>query len=331
LNPFNFAQPDNEQGAIALVVEDKNASFIAGGTTLLDLMKLSVQAPSSLVSINNLPLNTIKKHFDGNLRIGSMVRMSDAAINPLIADSYPMISEALLAGASPQLRNMATIGGNLMQRTRCYYFRDTSFACNKRVPESGCPAIEGYNRMNAVLGTSDKCIATHASDLCVALAAADATIRIEGPDKKERTVPINKFYFEPGTAPEKENVLEHGELITAVDLPHLPYSKNSHYLKVRDRASYEFALVSVATAIDIKHNSIKSARIALGGVATKPWRAYEAEESLVDVAPNEASFKSAAEIALRGARPRGDNTFKVELAKRAIVKALTKVSTIRGS
>jgi xanthine dehydrogenase YagS FAD-binding subunit len=326
LIPFDFTQPDDEESAIALVSGNKNASFIAGGTTLVDLMKLNVQSPSSLVSITALPLNTIETLSDGVLRIGSMVHMSDAAIDPLILDAYPVISEALLAGASPQLRSMATIGGNLMQRTRCYYFRDTSFACNKRIPGSGCPAIEGYNRMHAVLGTSDKCIATHASDLCVALAALDAVIRVEGPQETVRKIPINNFYLEPGNTPEEENELQHGELITAVDLPLLPFSKKSHYLKVRDRSSYEFALVSVATAVDIRNNSIRSARIALGGVATKPWRAYEAEQSLSGKTPNRASFRSAAEIALRGAKPRGDNAFKIELAERAIIKALTTVS-----
>jgi xanthine dehydrogenase YagS FAD-binding subunit len=326
LNTFDYTQPTDTERAVSLVAVNQNASFIAGGTTLLDLMKLNVQSPLSLVSINDLGLNRIEKHLSGALKIGAMVRMSDAAVDPLIVNSFPVISEALVASASPQLRNMASIGGNLMQRTRCYYFRDTSFACNKREPGSGCPAIDGYNRMHAVLGTSNKCIATHASDLCVALAALDATIRVKGKRGAERTIPLNEFYLEPGDTPEKENVLEHGELITAVDVPHLSYSKKSHYLKVRDRSSYEFALVSVASAIDIKSNSIKSARIALGGVATKPWRAYEAEQSLSGKTPIEESFRSAAEIALRNAKPSVDNAFKVELAKRAIVKALTTVS-----
>jgi xanthine dehydrogenase YagS FAD-binding subunit len=326
LNAFAYSQPTDIERAISIVTENKNASFIAGGTTLFDLMKLNVQSPSSLVSINDLGLNKIEKHLGGALKIGAMVRMSDAAVDPLLVNNFPIISEALLASASPQLRNMASIGGNLMQRTRCYYFRDTSFACNKREPGSGCPAIDGYNRMHAVLGTSEKCIATHPSDLCVALAALDATIRVKGKNGVERTVPLNEFYFEPGNTPEKENVLEHGELITWVDVPHLSYSKRSHYLKVRDRASYEFALVSVAAAMDIKNNSIRVARIALGGVGTKPWRAFEAEQNLAGKPPNEASFRAAADIALRNAKPRGDNAFKVELAKRAIIKALTTVS-----
>jgi len=244
----------------------------------------------------------------------------------MIKQRVPVVSEALLAGASAQLRNMATIGGNIMQRTRCYYFRDTSYPCNKRSPGSGCPAIDGFNRIHAILGTSDHCIATHPSDLCVALSALDAIVRIDS-QKGEREIPINDFYLLPNDRPEKENMLEHGELITAVDIPSLAFASKSTYLKVRDRASYEFALASAATAIDIQDSVIRSARIALGGIATKPWRARDAEQLLVGTTPTEKSFRSAAELALQDAKPRQYNKFKVELAKRTIVRALVTTTT----
>ncbi len=320
MNPFNYSQASDTSSAIAQVLREPNASFIAGGTTLIDLMKLNVQSPSQLVDINSLPLTGIEVRPDGVLRIGAMCRNSDVAHNSTVKQRYPVISEALLAGASPQLRNMATIGGNLMQRTRCYYFRDTSYPCNKRSPGSGCPAMDGFNRIHAILGTSESCIATHPSDLCVALSALDAVVRIQS-QKGEREVSINDFYLLPDR-PEKENLLEHGELITAVDIPPLAFASKSSYLKVRDRASYEFALASAATAIDIQNNVIRSARIALGGVATKPWRARGAEQLLVDTGPTEKSFRSAAELALQDAKPRQYNKFKVELAKRTIVRAL---------
>ncbi len=325
MNPFNYSQATDVQSAIALKAANKNISFVAGGTALIDLMKLNVETPSRLIDINSLPFNKVESMSDGSLRIGALVRNTEAANDPLLKERYPLVPEALLAGASPQLRNMATIGGNLMQRTRCYYFRDTVFEeCNKRAPGSGCTAIHEFNRMHAVLGTSDHCVATHPSDLCVALAALDAVIRVSG--DRERQIPINEFYLTPGDTPQRENVLEAGELITAVDLAPLPFASRSLYLKVRDRASYEFALASVAAAIDVQDNLIKSVRIALGGVATKPWRAYEAEKNLVGSEPREIRFREAAEIALRDAKPRGDNSFKVELAKRVIVRALTTLS-----
>jgi xanthine dehydrogenase YagS FAD-binding subunit len=326
MNEFNYSRASDQKAALTLISAEETASFIAGGTTLVDLMKLNVQAPSTLVDINALPLDRIEAKSDGSLSIDSMVRMSDAANHPFVKEMYPVVSEALLAGASPQLRNMASIGGNLMQRTRCYYFRDTAFECNKRVPGSGCPAINGFNRIHAVLGTSESCIATHPSDLCVALSALDAVIRVAGAGGAEKTIPINEFYLEPDDTPHKENLLQHDELITAVDIPPLPFAKRSLYLKVRDRESYEFALASVAAAIDIQNNSIRSVRIALGGVATKPWRAYEAEDRIIGLTPDKASFRAAAELALEDAKPRGNNAFKVQLAKRTIVRALSKLS-----
>src|SRR5208282_3038159 len=323
---FNYIQASDTSSAIALVLKNPNASFIAGGTTLVDLMKLNVQSPSQLVDINSLPLTGIEVRPDGVLRIGAMARNSDVAYNSMIKQRYPVVSEAILAGASPQLRNMATIGGNLMQRTRCYYFRDTSYPCNKRSPGSGCPAIDGFNRIHAILGTSDNCIATHPSDLCVALSALDAIVRIKS-QKGEREIPINDFYLVPNDRPDEENMLEQGELITAVDIPPLAFASKSGYLKVRDRASYEFALASAATAIDIQNNVIRSARIALGGIATKPWRVKDAEQLLVGTEPIEKSFRSAAELALQNAKPRQYNKFKVELAKRTIIRALITTTT----
>ena len=298
-----------------------NGKFIAGGTTLVDLMKLNVEKPAALVDINGLPLDRIESTPDGGLRIGALVRNSDLAWNADVKQRYVVLSEALLSGASPQLRNMATTGGNLLQRTRCYYFRDTNYKCNKREPGSGCDAIDGFNRIHAILGASEHCVATHPSDMAVAMMALEATVHTRGP-KGERSIALNDFYLVPGTTPDKENVLGPGELITYVTLPPLPQGTRSHYLKLRDRASYEFALASAAVVVQLSGNRIQHARIAMGGVGTKPWRSKEAEQALQGKEANEHTFRAAAEAALKPAKPLRDNAFKVELARRAIVRAL---------
>jgi xanthine dehydrogenase YagS FAD-binding subunit len=320
MEPFTIQQPTDARSAIQ-AAGATSSKYIAGGTNLVDLMKMYVETPAILVNINGLDLQKIGSLPHGGVRIGALVRNSDLAYHPLIEKRYPVLSQALLSGASPQLRNMATTGGNILQRTRCPYFFDVSFPCNKRVPGSGCSAIRGYNRSHAVLGGSDHCIAVHPSDMCVAMAALDASIRIEGPDGV-RTVPFVDFHLLPGETPEKETVLKPGELITAVDLPHLAGAANSHYLKVRDRASYEFALTSAAVVLDMERGDIKSARIALGGVGTKPWRASKAEQLLKGRATREL-FSTVAAAALEDAKPQTYNGFKIELAKRTLVRALT--------
>jgi xanthine dehydrogenase YagS FAD-binding subunit len=303
------------------VALDTKGKFIAGGTTLVDLMKLNVEKPAALVDINGLPLDRVESTPDGGLKIGALVRNSDLAWNADVKQRYAVLSEALLSGASPQLRNMATTGGNLLQRTRCYYFRDTNYKCNKREPGSGCSAIDGFHRIHAVLGTSDHCIATHPSDMAVAMMALEATVHTRG-SKGERSIALNDFYLVPGTTPDKENVLEPGELITHVTLPALPQGTRSHYLKLRDRASYEFALASAAVVVQVSGGKIQRARVAMGGVGTKPWRSKEAEQALLGHEASEHTYRAAAEAALKPAKPLRDNTFKVELAKRAIVRAL---------
>ncbi len=323
MQPFSYKKAGQAENAVALVTPDAEASYLAGGTSLIDLMKLNVQTPKELIDINPLPLTKIEMQGNG-VRIGAMASNSDVAYNAIIQERYPVLSEALLSGASPQLRNMATVGGNLLQRTRCYYFRDTAFPCNKRVPGSGCPAIEGYNRIHAILGGSDRCIATHPSDMAVAMVALDAVVQTRGPNG-ERSIPLIDFHLVPGDTPEKETVLQHGELIVAVDLPASPFAKRSHYLKVRDRASYAFAMSSVAAALDIQNGIIRAARLAMGGVGTKPWRALEAEKALVNKPANQASFQAAANLAVAGAKPQKYNAFKVELTKRTIVRALATV------
>jgi xanthine dehydrogenase YagS FAD-binding subunit len=275
------------------------------------------------VDVNPLPLAQIEVT-DAGVRIGAMVRNTELAYHEEIRKRYPVLSEALLSGATPQVRNMATVGGNLLQRTRCTYFRDTAWTCNKRQPGSGCSALDGYNRSHAVLGTSEKCIATHPSDMCVALTALDAVIHTQGP-RGARNIPITEFYVAYGEDPARENVLEHGELITAVELPNRDWFRRSHYLKVRDRASFEFALASVAAALEVKDGKITAARLALGGVATKPWRAAAAEKALVGAKPEEAAYTAAALAALEGAKPQKFNAFKIELARRAVVRALSVV------
>lgn len=294
-----------------------STKFIAGGTNLVDLMKCDVERPDHLLDVNMLPYNKIER-VSGGVRIGAMARMSEVAENPIIKDSFPAVSQALLLSASPQIRNAASIGGNLMQRTRCPYFRELTFTpCNKRDPGSGCSAIEGQNRLHAVLGTSESCIATHPSDLAVALAAFDAVVEVS-----ERRINATDFHLLPGRTPHIEHDLKAGELITSVFIPEAPHARRSAYLKVRDRASYEFAVTSAAVGLDVSGGTIRSARIALGGVGTKPWRSREAEATLTGKPATAVTFREAAEEALRGAKGYGQNDFKIELAKRTLVRAL---------
>jgi xanthine dehydrogenase YagS FAD-binding subunit len=325
MEAFQFSQVNTVNSALEAVRSQTETKFVAGGTTLIDLMKLNVETPKRIVDINSLPLSQIESTADGGLKIGAMVRNSDLAHDPTVQQRYPVLSEALLSGASPQLRNMATTGGNLLQRTRCYYFRDTAYPCNKRQPGSGCPAIDGFHRIHAILGTSDHCIATHPSDMAVAMMALEAVVHIQGANG-ERGVPLNDFYLLPGSTPNRENVLVSGDLITYVILPPVANGARSHYLKLRDRASYEFALASAAVVVSLSGNRIQRARIALGGVGTKPWRSIEAEHALEGRETNEHTFQAAAEAALKGAKPRHDNAFKVELAKRCLTRALSNVT-----
>jgi len=323
MEPFKLIRVQDNLTAIRAAGTNQS-KFIAGGTNMLDLMKLNIETPKQLVDINKLSLYKIEELTNGGVRIGTLVKNSDLSYDPYIIKNFPVLSEALLSGASPQLRNMASVGGNLMQRTRCPYFYNTDFACNKRLPGSGCGAISGYNRMNAVLGTSDKCIATHPSDMCVAMAALGAIIHVQG-TKGIRTIPFADFHLLPGQTPNIEHNLKPDELITHIEIPPLAFAARSHYLKVRDRASYEFALTSAAVALDIQNGTIKNARVALGGVGTKPWRSIEAEKTLIGAPANKQTYRAAAEAALAAARPNKDNAFKVELAKRTLVRALTTV------
>jgi xanthine dehydrogenase YagS FAD-binding subunit len=320
---FRYVRAMDEAQAVK-ATQGVEVHYLAGGTTLVDLMRLDVVRPRVLVDVTALPLGKIEAQ-DGGVRIGAMARNSDVAYHPLIAEHYPALAEALLSGASPQLRNMATVGGNALQRTRCSYFRDTACACNKRQPGSGCSALGGYTRMHAVLGGSEHCIAVHPSDMCVALVALDAVVRTRTADGGARAIPIADLHALPGDRPDVENVLQPGELITHVDLPATPMAARSHYVKVRDRASYAFALASAAVALDLDGKNIRAARVALGGVATKPWRSPEAEHELVGQPATVDTFRRAASAAMREATPRGGNDFKIELARRTLVRALVEV------
>jgi xanthine dehydrogenase YagS FAD-binding subunit len=300
--------------------------FVAGGTNLVDLMKLHVETPTQVVDINGLALDKVERLPNGSLKIGALVRNSDLARDPNVLRDYPVLSQALLSGASPQLRNMATTAGNLLQRTRCVYFRDTAHNCNKRNPGSGCDAFDGHNRMLAILGTSDACIATNPSDMNVALAALEATVQIQGP-KGQRTVAFADFHLLPGSTPNRETVLEAGDLVTSVTLPPPAPGSRSVYLKLRDREAYEFALASAAVVATVTNGAVSRVRVALGGVGTKPWRSPEAEQSLQGKPINAVSFRAAAEAALANARPHAENAFKVELSKRCLVRALTLATT----
>jgi xanthine dehydrogenase YagS FAD-binding subunit len=316
--------PDAVKAQAAAITAQNGADirFIAGGTNLIDYMKLNVERPKQLVDINGLSLDRIERTPDGGLRIGALARNADVAHDATVKEQYPVLSQALLSGASPQLRNMATTAGNLLQKTRCVYYRDTATACNKREPGSGCSAIGGYNRMLAILGTSEHCIATNPSDQNVALTALEAVIHIEG-TKGQRAVPIAEFYLVPGTTPERETVLEPGDLITHVTLPKLPTGARNTYLKLRDRASYEFALASAAIVMKQEGGRIEFIRIAMGGVGTKPWRSTEAEAALHGKYATADNFHAAAEIVLRDAKPQSQNGFKIELAKRCLVHAMS--------
>jgi xanthine dehydrogenase YagS FAD-binding subunit len=321
MDTFTYTRATGVQQAIQAAGQSQTR-FIAGGTTLLDLMKLNVERPSRLVDINRLPLDRVEKLPDGRLRIGATVRNSDLAHHPAVVSDYAVLSQALLSGASAQLRNMATTGGNLLQRTRCMYFRNEAMACNKRTPGSGCSAIEGDNRTLAILGTSKDCIATNPSDMNVALTALEATIHIQGA-KGERDVAIGDFFLVPGNTPHRETVLEPGELITFVTLPAPKAGSKQVYLKLRDRASYEFALSSAAIVAVVNGGKLDFVRVALGGVGTKPWRSLEAERVLHGKTADDKVFRQAAEAALHGAQPQSENGFKVQLAKRCITHALT--------
>lgn len=325
MRAFTFDRAKDVQDAVRRHDAMPASAYVAGGTTLIDLVKLDVMRPEHVVDINRVGLTEIETRPDGRMRIGAMVRNSDLAWHKDVRERYPVLAEALLSGASSQLRNMATTGGNLMQRTRCVYFRDNVSPCNKREPGSGCAAMDGWNRQHAVLGTSDACIATHPSDMCVAMAALDAEIVLKGRED-ERTVPIEDFHLLPGNTPDKEHALRPGELITAVMLPPMPAGARSWYVKLRDRESYEFALASTAVVLAMQDGKISEVRVALGGVGTKPWRARKAEAVLRGATADEATFRRAAEAAMRDARPRQHNAFKIELAKRVIVRALNLVA-----
>jgi xanthine dehydrogenase YagS FAD-binding subunit len=322
---FDYTRAASVAEAIAAIAADRDARFIAGGTNLVDLMKENVARPSRLIDISRLPLSAIEDTGDGGLRIGALVANSDLAVHPQIAARYPLLASAIMAGASPQLRNMATTGGNLMQRTRCHYFYDTTTPCNKRTPGSGCSAIEGQNRIHAILGASTSCIATHPSDMCVALAALDARIHVTG-RAGERTMAFEDFHRLPGDTPDIDTNLRADEIIVAVELPPKGFAERYSYLKLRDRASYAFALVSVAAAIELAGGTIAEAKLALGGVAHKPWRDQEAEASLRGTPSGRELFAHAADIVLRNAKGYGRNDFKIELARRAIVRALTQAA-----
>ena len=332
MNNFTYSSATDTSSALKLFSEspDQNARFLAGGTNLIDLMREGIEQPQSIVDITRLPLAEVQELPNGDLRVGAMVRNSHLAAHTLVRKKYPLLSQAILMGASAQLRNMATTGGNLMQRTRCYYFYDGAAACNKRVPGSGCDAMEGFNRIHAILGASPHCIATHPSDMCVALAALDASVNITGPSG-ERRVAFTDFHRLPGDNPERDTNLEPGELITSIDLPASSANLHSTYRKVRDRASYAFALVSVAAALKVDGSTIREIRLALGGVSHKPWRASVAEHFLLGKSPTADNFVAAAAAELAPAIPRKHNAFKIELAKRTITLVLSELAGDEGA
>jgi xanthine dehydrogenase YagS FAD-binding subunit len=328
MKPFRYEQAQDAASAVALVSQTAHAGYLAGGTNLVDHLKLGVSQPDVLVDITHLPYDRIEALPDGGVRIGSLVRNSDLAADLLIREKFPFLAQALLAGASGQIRNQATIGGNLLQRTRCVYFQDVTKPCNKREPGSGCPARDGYHRSMAILGTSEACIATHPSDMAVPLAALGASVHVLGP-QGERDISLLDFYRLPSDEPQRETVLEHGELITAIEVPGLPFATCSRYWKVRDRASYAFALVSLAAAIDVDRGVIRDVRLAFGGLATIPWRAQKAEAVLCGAPATEASFVQAAEAELADAQPLRENAFKIQLARNMLVRTLQEL--VEGS
>jgi xanthine dehydrogenase YagS FAD-binding subunit len=325
MTPFHYSRASDVADAIRQITADPAAKFIAGGTNLIDLMKYDVEHPARLVDISHLPLRSVEETSGGGLRIGALVPNSDLAYHPLIAQRYPLIASAILSGASQQLRNMASTGGNLVQRTRCFYFYDAVTPCNKRQPGSGCSAISGINRINGILGTSEACIATHPSDLCVALAALEAIVHVVGP-AGARTIAFPEFHRLPGNTPQRDTNLEPNEIITAIELPPKGFGANYSYLKIRDRLSYAFALVSVAAALELDGDTIREARLALGGVAHKPWRVTAAEAALRGQRADAGAFAQAADLVLRGAKGYGHNSFKIGLARRAIVRTLSQAA-----
>jgi xanthine dehydrogenase YagS FAD-binding subunit len=321
VRPFRYERAVDAAGAAALLAASPRAMFLGGGTNLVDLMRLGVEEPDLLVDVTGLPYDRVEETAGGGLRIGAAVRNSDLAADPLVRERYPVLAEALLDGASGQLRNLATVGGNLLQRTRCRYFQDVTKPCNKRDPGSGCPAREGEHRNLAVLGWSERCVATHPSDMAVALAALDAVVHVEG-THGARSIPLTELHRLPGDEPQRDTVLERGELITVVELPALDLARRSRYVKVRDRASFAFALVSVAAALDVDDGTVRDVRVALGGVAHKPWRATRAEQTLHGAPATGESFARAAEAELAQARPLRDNAYKLPLARNLIVRTL---------
>lgn len=326
MRPFKYQRAADAATAVKTVSSDKTASFLAGGTNILDLMKEDVARPASLVDIGSLKLSLIKSLPTGGLSLGALAKNTETANHPLVRQSAPLVTQAILAGASGQIRNMASNGGNLLQRTRCSYFYDVAMPCNKREPGSGCGAMEGINRMHAIFGWSEKCIAVFPSDMAVALAALDAVVKVQDKSGKERSIAFKDFHRLPGDTPEIDNSLAHGELVTSIEIPKNNFAARSYYLKVRDRASYAFAMISVAAALEMNGKTIKEARIALGGVAHKPWRAYEAEKFLVGKAATEENFKAAAEAEFKLAKAFEHNKYKIELGKKAVVRALAMVS-----
>lgn len=321
MKPFKYERAKKSTDATKMVASNNNATFLAGGTNLVDLMKENVERPNALVDINNLKLKQIKS-MGNKISIGALAKNKDTANHPLIKQNFPLLTQAILAGASAQIRNMATNGGNLNQRTRCVYFYDTAMPCNKREPNSGCGAAEGLNRMHAIFGYSDKCVATHPSDMCIALAALDAVVYVEDEKGNKRKITFGEYHRLPGNTPEKDNNLKQGELITSIEIPKNKFANNSYYVKVRDRASYAFALVSVAAGLEIRGNTIRKARIAMGGVAHKPWRAMISEKELIGKKPSKELFERAAKMEMERAKPLEHNKFKVKLGERAIVRAL---------
>ena len=330
MNTFRYTEAADAAGAVSAVAANSSAKFLAGGTNLVDLMREYVERPSELVSIARLDLAQIRTTSNG-ISIGALAKNADTANHPTVRRDYPLLTMAILAGASAQLRNMATNGGNLMQRTRCQYFYDIAMPCNKREPGTGCGAMQGLNRVHAILGYSDKCVATYPGDMANALYALDAVVKVRGRNGQERAIPIQDFHRLPGDTPEKDNNLDHGELIVAIELPKNNFADKSYYLKVRDRASYAFALVSIAAALETSGNNIKQARVVMGSVAHKPWRSTEAEQALVGKPATDATFTAAAEAALKDAKPLAHNAYKVELGKRAIVLALQRAMAGRAA
>ena len=326
MRPFKYTNAADANNAVQMLAANSNAKFLAGGTNLLDLMKEDVERPDQLIDVTRLNLTQVKIIADGankgGVSIGGLGKNTETANHPLVRQNFPLLTQAILAGASPQIRNMATNAGNLNQRTRCQYFYETAMPCNKREPGTGCGALEGVNRIHAIFGYSEKCVAVHPSDMCVALAALDAVVRVQGANAQERLIPFTEYHRLPGDTPQKDNNLQPNELITAIEIPKNNFAGKSYYLKVRDRASYAFALISVAAAIEMNGDKIKQVRVALGGVAHKPWRAMEAENFLTGKTATEANFKLAAELEMKAAKPLEHNKFKVELGTRAMVRAL---------